>query len=76
MQQKTEVLMLYERNRSASVGERRRAVDRAKQRVKRAKDLLRHKGINARRLSPEDKTFRKLLLKAELELNEHKHGDS
>jgi hypothetical protein len=75
-EKKSELLMLYERKRDAYNGERRHAVERAKHRVKRAKNLLRHKGINVKQLSPEDKTFRKLLLKIKLELNEGKHSDS
>ena len=75
-EKKIEVSMLYERKRNASSDERRRAVERAKHRVKRAKNLLRHKGINVKRLSLEDKSFRKLLLKAESKLNEDKHSDS
>jgi len=75
-EKETEVLMLYERKQDVSNGERNRAVERAKHRVKRAKNLLRHKGINVKRLSLEDKSFRKLLLKAESKLNENKHSDS
>lgn len=71
-----EVELLYERKRDLLNGESRRAIERVKCRMKRAKNLLKRKGINVKRLSPKDKVFRELVRQAELSLNRDKHIDS
>jgi len=68
-EKENEVFMLHEDKRHLSSRERRLAKERAKNRVRRAKNLLRNIGINVKRLSSDAKAFRKLLQAVQRELN-------
>jgi hypothetical protein len=67
------VFELYDYKSIVSNEERKRAVDRAKQRVRRAKNLLTKAGVKVNYLDPQFKTFRKLLLEAEQKLSRNRN---
>lgn len=68
-EKKSAVLELHDYRRIVSSEERKRAVDRAKQRVRRAKNLLTKAGFKVNYLDPQSNTFRKLLLEADRKLS-------
>jgi hypothetical protein len=69
-QKEIETDIFHEDTRYVSDEDRKRIVERAKQRVKRAKNRLTKMQINVRRLIPQSKAFRKLLRAAEQEFND------
>jgi hypothetical protein len=69
-QKEIETDIFHEDTRYVSDEDRKRIAERAKQRVKRAKNRLIKMQINVRRLIPESKAFRKLLRAAEQEFND------
>jgi hypothetical protein len=65
-----EYFMIHGDKSYLSGRERRLAKDRAKNRVRQAKKLLRNIGINVEHLSPESKAFRELVRAAARKINE------
>jgi hypothetical protein len=65
------LFQLRDCNNIASSEERKRAVDRAKQRVRRARNLLTKTGVEIHYLDPRSKNFRKMLLEADRKLSHY-----